>query len=108
MTAPRNTPLIRFLAIQTAQQLHGIRQEIRDEIDGTRQRLGELEEDLMLVEDAIASKSGRPRPARGEAKLPPRPPLRRTVLEFVGERPGGWTKQEIAAELERKGAAPTG
>jgi hypothetical protein len=107
MTNPRNTPLTRFLGTQTTQQLHDIRQEFRTEIDATKLKLEELEEDLEVVEDVIATKSGGQRPKRADSG-PPRPALRKTVLEFVGERSGGWTADEIRAELERRGAAPTG
>lgn len=108
MSPPRDTPLTRFLATQTTQQLHAIRQEFLSEIDGTKQRLGELEEDLDVVEDVIASKSGGQRPPRPKREGRPRPTLRKTVLEFVGQRSHGWTKQEITEELERKGASPAG
>ena len=108
MTTPRDTPLTRFLSTQTAQQLRDIRAEFRAEIDTTRRRLVELEDDLAVVEDSIANKSGKPRPSRPSENGRPRgPTLRKTVLEFVGERPGGWTKQEIMGELERRDAAPT-
>jgi hypothetical protein len=106
VTTPRDTPLTRFLTTQTPQQLRDIRAEFRAEIDAGRQRLTELEEDLAVVEDAIAAKSGTPR--RSLNGGPPRAPLMKTVLEFVGERPTGWTKQEILEELGRRGAAPKG
>lgn len=108
MTTPRNTPLTRFLATQTAQQLREIRTEFRTEIDATRQRLDELEEDLSVVEESIANKAGKPRQARSPNGVPKTPTLKKTVLEFVPERPGGWTKQEIMDELQRRGAAPAG
>jgi hypothetical protein len=110
VTTPRDTPLTRFLITQSPQQLRDIRAEFRAEIDATRRRLEELEEDLAVVEDAIAIRSGRPRPSRVSSNGRPRtrPTLRKTVLEFVGERPGGWTKQEIMDELVARDAAPQG
>lgn len=110
----RDTPLTRFLSEQTVGQLREIRTEFRAEIESGRRRLQELENDLAVVEEAIAAKSGsrtrQPRPTvdNGPAELSPSPTLRRTVAAFIGDRPGGWTRDEIMDELARRGAEPKG
>jgi hypothetical protein len=113
-----DTPLTRFLAMQTLTQLREMKAEARNEIEAARARVAELERDLARIEQAISEKAG------GRARTPPTgadshvngrgtvlraPSHKQAILQVMTERPNQvWSTQEVYDELLRRGNAPQG
>ena len=107
------TPLTRFLATQTLGHLREMKADARNEIEGARARLAELEADLARIEQAISEKAGGRRPsvpsAENRQSAQPGRSLKQSIVSLMGEQPGvTWTTQDVFDELLKRGLAPGG
>jgi len=96
-----------------------MREQIARELEFAEGNVTRLRQELAGVEELLALEVERPTIANGqESLLPPPaertpftpgiPPLRKAILTVLRERPGAWDREELFAELVRRGWAPGG